>query len=213
MGSSNAQSAPPEPPIGSGPHSGTQEDSEAPTAAPPHDVRLCGICEENPSKYKCPRCYLPYCSVACNKIHRENHPPDPTPAPKPSPPPAVSATATTAPEESNEDSSTHQSDHRFGTLERSKELQYLFKKYPRLPKQLLDIHAATLPPPSEKSRIPASLLKDLPVSSNGWDRDKAMASGKEALRKARGAKGVDGEALREYSELVLHLTKDKANNR
>lgn len=153
------------------------------------------------------------CSVACNKIHRENHPPDPTPAPKPSPPPAVSATATTAPEESNEDSSTHQSDHRFGTLERSKELQYLFKKYPRLPKQLLDIHAATLPPPSEKSRIPASLLKDLPVSSNGWDRDKAMASGKEALRKARGAKGVDGEALREYSELVLHLTKDKANNR
>lgn len=153
------------------------------------------------------------CSVACNKIHRENHPPDPTPAPKPSPPPAASATAATAPEESNEDSGTHQSDHRFGTLERSKELQYLFKKYPRLPKQLLDIHAATLPPPSEKSRIPASLLKDLPESSNGWDRDKAMASGKEALRKARGAKGEDGEALREYSELVLHLTKDKVNNR
>jgi hypothetical protein len=33
--------------------------------------RKCGVCETNPSKYKCPSCRLSYCSVACYKKHKE----------------------------------------------------------------------------------------------------------------------------------------------
>lgn len=28
---------------------------------------LCGICNINPSKYKCPKCSVPYCSLTCFK--------------------------------------------------------------------------------------------------------------------------------------------------
>lgn len=68
------------------------------------------------------------------------------------------------------------------------------------------------PPPPERARIPASLLKDLPPQqgrADGWDRDKALAQGREALRKARAADGVDGDALREYTELVLYLMEEQ----
>lgn len=32
----------------------------------------CGICKEEISKYKCPRCKILYCSVQCFKLHRES---------------------------------------------------------------------------------------------------------------------------------------------
>ncbi|ORY37960.1 hypothetical protein BCR33DRAFT_441965 [Rhizoclosmatium globosum] len=32
---------------------------------------ICPICNLLPSKYKCPECYTPYCSVPCYKHHRE----------------------------------------------------------------------------------------------------------------------------------------------
>ncbi|ERN15786.1 zinc finger HIT domain-containing protein 3 isoform X2 [Amborella trichopoda] len=31
----------------------------------------CGVCVEAQSKYKCPTCFMPYCSLACFKNHRE----------------------------------------------------------------------------------------------------------------------------------------------
>ncbi|KAK6464159.1 protein required for growth at high temperature [Scheffersomyces coipomensis] len=36
---------------------------------------LCGICNVNPSKYKCPKCMIPYCSLLCFKdeTHVVNH--------------------------------------------------------------------------------------------------------------------------------------------
>merc|ERR1711977_816353 len=36
--------------------------------------KLCGVCNENEYKYKCSRCYLPYCSIACSTIHKATHP-------------------------------------------------------------------------------------------------------------------------------------------
>ncbi|XP_054801875.1 uncharacterized protein LOC129305801 [Prosopis cineraria] len=33
--------------------------------------RLCQVCDEAQSKYKCPSCYTPYCSLACFKKHKE----------------------------------------------------------------------------------------------------------------------------------------------
>ncbi|XP_011080155.1 zinc finger HIT domain-containing protein 3 [Sesamum indicum] len=41
--------------------------------------RKCEVCEEAQSKYKCPSCLIPYCSLACFKKHKE------TPCSKPEP--------------------------------------------------------------------------------------------------------------------------------
>ncbi|KAK4363657.1 hypothetical protein RND71_018898 [Anisodus tanguticus] len=33
--------------------------------------KKCKICEEAQSKYKCPNCFIPYCSLVCFKKHKE----------------------------------------------------------------------------------------------------------------------------------------------
>lgn len=33
-------------------------------------AETCGVCRENPSKYRCPGCTVPYCSLVCNKAHK-----------------------------------------------------------------------------------------------------------------------------------------------
>ncbi|CAA6662565.1 unnamed protein product [Spirodela intermedia] len=33
--------------------------------------RQCEVCKETASKYKCPSCLLPYCSLVCFKKHKE----------------------------------------------------------------------------------------------------------------------------------------------
>ncbi|KAK3315048.1 hypothetical protein B0H66DRAFT_332015 [Apodospora peruviana] len=60
-----------------------QEASVEETEPSKRQARVCDICEENQGKYKCPKCPLTYCSVACNKLHKANHPPDQPQAPKP----------------------------------------------------------------------------------------------------------------------------------
>lgn len=32
----------------------------------------CEVCDQAPSKYKCPKCRLQYCSLACYKVHTAN---------------------------------------------------------------------------------------------------------------------------------------------
>ncbi|EOA15639.1 hypothetical protein CARUB_v10005894mg [Capsella rubella] len=44
----------------------------------PRAAQTCEICKKVVSKYKCPSCLVPYCSLACFKIHKE------TPCAKPS---------------------------------------------------------------------------------------------------------------------------------
>ncbi|CAA7050099.1 unnamed protein product [Microthlaspi erraticum] len=44
----------------------------------PRPTRTCEICEKVVSKYTCPSCLIPYCSLSCFKIHKE------TPCAKPS---------------------------------------------------------------------------------------------------------------------------------
>ncbi|KAF6135735.1 hypothetical protein GIB67_028591 [Kingdonia uniflora] len=34
--------------------------------------RICDVCKEATSKYKCPSCLAPYCSMLCSKKHKEN---------------------------------------------------------------------------------------------------------------------------------------------
>ncbi|KAI8349766.1 hypothetical protein B0O80DRAFT_501100 [Mortierella sp. GBAus27b] len=45
--------------------------------------KICGICDANPPKYKCPTCTLPYCSLACYKKHKETPCEKPVPIPEP----------------------------------------------------------------------------------------------------------------------------------
>eukprot|EP00123_Amoebidium_parasiticum_P005282 comp16517_c0_seq1/m.14538 comp16517_c0_seq1/g.14538 ORF comp16517_c0_seq1/g.14538 comp16517_c0_seq1/m.14538 type:complete len:183 (-) comp16517_c0_seq1:143-691(-) len=49
----------------------------------------CGVCNTNPSKYKCPKCVLRYCSIACFKIHKETPCDQQAPTQPPSAPPPV----------------------------------------------------------------------------------------------------------------------------
>jgi len=34
-------------------------------------ARQCQVCDNAPSKYKCPTCFIPYCSLMCFKKHKE----------------------------------------------------------------------------------------------------------------------------------------------
>ncbi|KAL4558600.1 hypothetical protein LXL04_036801 [Taraxacum kok-saghyz] len=43
----------------------------------------CKVCEKAESKYKCPACFIPYCSLICFKKHKE------TPCDKPVPVPEI----------------------------------------------------------------------------------------------------------------------------
>ncbi|KAL2753709.1 hypothetical protein ACRALDRAFT_2110395 [Sodiomyces alcalophilus JCM 7366] len=183
-----------------------EEHCEQPRNAPPQ-ARLCGICNTNPGKYKCPRCALPFCSVPCNKIHRENHPPDPEPESKPSdpgPPPVPAAVTEGA------SSSSNQPNNPFSVLDDSEQLRYLFRRYPNLPQQLLAINAATEPPPeAQPSTLKEAILAKAAAANNPkhtqWNHDVGIRKGKEALRKARKAEGDAGEGVREFSELIVHL--------
>ncbi|PHH66637.1 hypothetical protein CDD81_6474 [Ophiocordyceps australis] len=158
---------------------------------------ICGVCNINSFKYKCSRCYLPYCSVACNKTHQENHPPDIKLEPRPPPKPACDLI-----------SKTTRRDNPFQVLDDSEKLSWLFRKYPNLPQQLLDIHAASQPPPQDPSRqIPDSLNNGRSTRPQ-WSRDKGIQRGKAALRKARNRPGQEGEAIREYCTLISMLLND-----
>ena len=139
---------------------------------------------------------LSSCSIACNKVHVENHPPDAMPEPVPEPPsePPVKRARPANP---------------FHALDNSEKLAWLFRKYPNLQQQLLDIHAATQPPPEDPSKqIPASLMRGVPRRSN-FTRDKGISRGKAALRRARQLPGEAGEGVREYCTLIKILLNEE----
>lgn len=191
------------PPTEAEPDGTAEATDEVPQTKP--KPKLCGICDKVEAKYKCPRCALPYCSVACFRPHKENHPPDdpkPVPAPKPAEP------------EGNV--SSKRKAHPFSVLDDSPELAQLFKRYPGLPAKLESIHSATLPPREEepgRGGLPWNLQQAPGYQSKKprWTHDTGLRNGKEALRKARTNPGEDGDAVREYCELVLHLlSKEEA---
>lgn len=185
------------------------ETPETTTTQPPPSApktKMCGVCHEKEGKYKCTRCALPFCSVPCNKTHRENHPPDPEPAPKPASaavePPAPSSAAAAARDPRNP----------FSVLDDSDQLRYLFRRYPTLQARLLEIFAATEPPPELQSTgsslndmMKARALAAANPKKEQWTHDVGIRKGKEALRRARAADGEDGEGVREYVELINHL--------
>lgn len=151
----------------------------------------------------------PSCSVVCFRTHKENHPPDP-------PKPAAAPEPTT-----NKAQKRAAPAHPFSVLDNAPELEYLFRKYPHLPSKLSKIHAATLPPQDElpppgrsiSSQLPWTLAQApgyQPYSKKPkWTHDTGLKRGKEALRKARTDPSEEGDAVREYCEVVLHLLRQK----
>ncbi|GJN74238.1 hypothetical protein PLICBS_008329 [Purpureocillium lilacinum] len=201
----NGSAADAEPPaIKTEPTSDADDDAEKDQINVKKGPTMCGVCETTVSKYKCPRCYLPYCSVACNKIHQANHPPDTKPKPEPAQAPEK-APAASLPAKPSAPSNP------FSALDNSDMLTWLFRKYPDLPQQLLDIHAETQPPPEDPSKhIPASLMQGVaPPRRNNWTRDQGIKKGKAALRKARQLPGKEGEGVREYCTLIRMLLNEE----
>ena len=145
---------------------------------------------------------LPSCSVACNKQHKENHPPDP---PKPIPPPTTTSSASQPQDPSSS------SDPYSILLDHRTTFSRLFEKYPSLTAELSRIQQTTLPPTENPS---SSKLPNIPGLNNNnnknkqqqpWTRDVGMRRGADALRRARTDPGDVGDGVREFCELVLFL--------
>ncbi|KAF2214918.1 hypothetical protein CERZMDRAFT_36666 [Cercospora zeae-maydis SCOH1-5] len=116
---------------------------------------ICGVCQEVESKYRCPKCDIRYCSVACNKIHKTIHEQETTP----------NASLTTAPTQQDsiaqEGQSTSQPNDKSQSPEKSKfdgfendaELKRLLNRYPYLRYQLQLVYGITIEPgPDEAYR-------------------------------------------------------------
>ncbi|KAK4038121.1 hypothetical protein C8A01DRAFT_48241 [Parachaetomium inaequale] len=202
------------------PGSGSDAEPSPPRKKP--EPKLCGLCGTQPGKYKCPRCSMPYCSVACSKQHKENHPPDP-PKPEPSPTPNNIA----QPDPTQDDPYSILLEHR-------DTFQHLFAKYPSLTAELTRIQATTLPPSETASGIAglgggaantantgrnrqqqqASWQPREPANTGRnrqqpWTRDVGLRRGAEALRKARTDPSDTGDGVREFCELVKFLLNKK----
>ncbi|RUS20956.1 hypothetical protein BC937DRAFT_93977 [Endogone sp. FLAS-F59071] len=88
----------------------------------------CGVCLDNPSKYKCPNCILPYCSLPCYKKHKAT---------------VTSKNDTTASTPSEDDSETALNPDQLRKLASSKIQEYLH--YPQIRDLITQINSGTNP--------------------------------------------------------------------
>ncbi|KAH6682940.1 hypothetical protein B0J14DRAFT_467844 [Halenospora varia] len=170
----------------------------------PSKSKLCGVCNEKDSRYKCSRCYLPYCSIACSSTHKATHPPQETvPKPVDKSPPKINSRIPQA--------GTVGYRGPFCALDESKELQALFKIYPQLKSQLENIYAATLSPTEGSQPELSHGHRKKSGKADFWDRDRGLQNGIHALNKLRNTCGEDGEGVREFSRLILQIVSGEEN--
>lgn len=91
----------------------------------------------------------------------------------------------------------------FAVLDDSKELQELFKKYPRLRKILDKINKATLPPLNNNQQNNGGNRKQ-----QMWNTDRGLEKGVKALNELRNTGDKDGKAVREFSKLILRVLSE-----
>ncbi|KAH8812506.1 hypothetical protein F5884DRAFT_311366 [Xylogone sp. PMI_703] len=214
-----------------------QQDGNESTARDARAKKLCGVCNANEAKYKCTRCLLPYCSLSCSTAHKASHPA--TEPPAATAPPNEQLLSPQSEKRKNVEQLLPPARPRgpFAALEDSQELQELFRIYPNLPSQLEAIYSATLPPTSSSSdggnnnhsnnnnnlnATTQSNFRNWAANGAGgnkrsgrggknqpWNQDIGLQCGVQALCRAREVFGKDGEAVREYSKLVLKLLSDE----
>ncbi|KAF2829987.1 hypothetical protein CC86DRAFT_392010 [Ophiobolus disseminans] len=110
---------------------------------------LCGVCNTEPKKYKCPTCGLPYCSLQCFKSHKPTHP-EPTSAPTLSAPtePILPQPPLPPPPPRYLKKKTD-----FTVLATNPKFQDLLKSYPTLLPTLRRVYATTIEPdPEDEAR-------------------------------------------------------------
>ena len=153
--------------------------------------------------------------MACNKQHKENHPPD---APKPEP------LFTTQPQPD-----PAQNDPYSILLEHRDAFKHLLTRYPSLATELVRIQETTLPPADNPNppfgqqgaavtantgrnrqqpggREPANSSRN---RQQPWTKDVGLRKGAEALRKARTDPTDTGDGVREFCDLVKFLLNKK----
>ncbi|KZM21441.1 uncharacterized protein EKO05_0006178 [Ascochyta rabiei] len=104
---------------------------------------ICGVCNSEPKKYKCPTCALPYCSLSCFKEHKITHADlAPTPSapaeleiPQPPPPAPVPRYLKKKTD--------------FSVLATNPKFQELLKTYPALLTLLQRVYATTIEPDAD----------------------------------------------------------------
>ncbi|OSS50291.1 hypothetical protein B5807_04794 [Epicoccum nigrum] len=101
---------------------------------------LCGVCNSEPKKYKCPTCALPYCSLSCFKEHKPTHSGD-TPAPAVLVEPQIPQPPPPAPIPRYLKKKTD-----FSVLATNPKFQELLKTHPTLLPALQRVYAATIEP-------------------------------------------------------------------
>ncbi len=65
-----------------------QAENRRKAAVAREEEKKCRVCREAEAKYKCPTCRIPFCSVACSKVHKQT-PCTPPPPPEPVAPPPL----------------------------------------------------------------------------------------------------------------------------
>ncbi|KFY67668.1 hypothetical protein V496_01476 [Pseudogymnoascus sp. VKM F-4515 (FW-2607)] len=212
-------------------HSHPEEVAETPQATVTEDQgppktslssKLCGVCNDQQAKYKCSRCEIPYCSVACATLHRAI----------PCEAPVTRSLTPLAAEPATQNGSVRPlpgtvagstQGNIFSVLESSQKLQTLFIMYPRLRSQLRDIYNATLPPTDDSNTLGSNNDHSYPQFQRGrgggrggmgrgsssrqgpWSSDRGTQDGIDALGKAKLEFGKSSEGVREYANLVLKL--------
>ncbi|KAF1808548.1 hypothetical protein P152DRAFT_517448 [Eremomyces bilateralis CBS 781.70] len=170
---------------------------------------LCGVCNQEPSKYKCPSqgCRLRYCSLPCYKVHKETHTLGET-----KPTESSSLAIASATSEKRPPSPTLQDP--LDRLQAHPEFQRLFARYPRLPSQLQDIYRRSLPPSS-----PGSLYRAPGARGRGrggrfgqrsndrnqaseWSPENGDVSALKGFKNLLRSSDRDAEGLEEFVELV-----------
>jgi zinc finger HIT domain-containing protein 3 len=154
--------------------------------------------------------YFSYsCSVACNRIHQDNHPEILDLKPAVSPP----QTDSTALQKAREPLDPYKV-----LLDHTSDFKNLFTRYPTLEKRLCSIYEQTLRPTDDgdsgyRNGLPWKLGKggQPPHKDEPWTFEKGLRKGAAALRLARMDPSEGGDGVREYCELVLYVLGKQDN--
>ncbi|KAI1084403.1 hypothetical protein F5B20DRAFT_576542 [Whalleya microplaca] len=177
---------------------------------------LCLICDTAEGKYKCPRCNLYTCSVACFREHRDNHPDMPESADDS---PATlsskasntngndSPAASTGDANSVEDTKADATASKLSEITDMPEYKVLIQKYPRLEAILWTLAAATDPPAhddfgdAKHTALPGSNAGFRRKANQPWTKDVGYDNAVKTMRRIRNGPGDDRDAVQEFCEL------------
>ncbi|KAF1345482.1 hypothetical protein BDV97DRAFT_402062 [Delphinella strobiligena] len=162
----------------------------------------CGVCKAQPSKYKCPKCDLPYCSLPCYRPHKESHAND-VPVEKAIPTEQIVPVPEVAePVVAHRLVGSNKID--FSGLEDDPDLLRLMSRYPALRIQLQSVYGYTLEPPPSDSQ-------DQPTFNHRGRGGRGRGRGGRGGRNSRGGRGDYGQQPQQSQWTQAKGEKEAAN--